>query len=633
MPLEAVTISADPQGVRLTHMKITGGSLRVRDTLLCGETEEKVSQIRIYNGARFTAAEEVAAGDICTVPGLSATYAGQGLGGEPSSGENVLEPVMRFRIGLPEDADVRVMLPKLKRLEEEDPQLHISYSTRLGEIQVELMGEVQAEILRSLIAERYGVGVTIDSGRILYRETIRNTVEGVGHYEPLRHYAEVHLLLEPLPRGSGLVFASRCPENSLERNWQRLVLTHLAEKQHLGVLTGSPITDMKITLTAGRAHIKHTEGGDFRQATYRAVRQGLMRAESILLEPYCAFRLEIPPEQIGRAVSDIRMRDGTFGAPENDGAVTRLSGRGPASALNDYALEVAAYTGGTGRFLVEPDGYDECPHPERVVRAAAYDPEADLENTPDSVFCAHGGGFTVKWDRVPEYMHLESTLAKPKPDDAPHVRMQNLRLDDKELEAIMEREFGPIRRPSYRPPAVVAEDKTEDARAAVPHRTWVIVDGYNVIFAWDVLRAEADRELANARRMLIDILANYAAYTKYDVVLVFDAYKVPGNHGSREESHGIRIVYTEERETGDMYIERLITKIGKNDRVRVVTSDGLIQLSAWRVGVLRVSAREFEEEVASVQGEIDGMLARLGEAGVSRIGDILTQKNNDTGRS
>ena len=626
-------ISADPQGVRLTHMKITGGVLHVRDALLCGETEEKVSQIRQYSGARFVTGEQVSAGGICTVPGLTATYAGQGLGAEPSSGENVLEPVMRFRIGLPEDADIRVMLPKLKRLEEEDPQLHITYSTRLGEIQVELMGEVQAEILRSLIAERYGVEVTIDSGTILYRETIRKTVEGVGHYEPLRHYAEVHLLLEPLPRGSGLVFTSKCPENSLARNWQRLVLTHLAEKQHLGVLSGSPITDMRITLMSGRAHIKHTEGGDFRQATYRAVRQGLMRAESVLLEPYCTFRLEIPPEQIGRAVSDIRMRDGTFGTPENDGAVTRLIGRGPASSLNDYALEVAAYTGGTGRFLTEPDGYDECPHPERVLRAAAYDPEADLENTPDSVFCAHGAGFTVKWDRVPEYMHLESALEKPRADGVQHVRMQNLRLDDKELEAIMEREFGPIRRPSYRPPAVVAEEAAEDVRSAPPRHTWVIVDGYNVIFAWDALRNEAERELANARRMLVDILANYAAYTKHEVVLVFDAYKVPENHGRREESHGIRIVYTAERETGDMYIERLITKIGKNDRVRVVTSDGLIQLSAWRVGVLRVSAREFEEEVASVQREIAGMLDRLGADGVSRIGDILAQKNGEPGRA
>ncbi|MGM9652201.1 MAG: NYN domain-containing protein [Eubacteriales bacterium] len=623
-------IGSDPQGNRLTHMKITGGTLRVRDMLACGSIQEKIGQIRIYSGERFTAVEEAAAGSICTVPGLTATHAGQGLGAEASSGEPVLEPVMRFRLVLPQGCDAQTMLPRLRRLEEEDPQLHVTWNSRLQEIHVELMGEIQAEILRSLIEERYGVPVTIDSGRILYKETIRNTVEGVGHYEPLRHYAEVHLLLEPLARGSGLVFASTCSENSLDRSWQRLILTHLAEKQHLGVLTGAPVTDMKITLTAGRAHIKHTEGGDFRQATYRAVRQGLMQAQSVLLEPYCTFRLEVPAEQIGRAVSDLRMRRGSIGAPESSGSMMLLRGRGPASTLNGYAMEVAAYTGGTGRFITEPDGYDECCDAEKVITAAAYNPESDLENTPDSVFCAHGAGFPVKWNRVPEYMHLESTLAKPKNGFVPGVRYRNLRLDDKELEAIMEREFGPIRRPSYRPPAITAKMEEEPSSPAPPPHVCVIVDGYNVIHAWDGLRSAAEAELENARRQLMDVLCNYAAYTKYDVILVFDAYNVAGNHGSRFTYHTIRVVYTEERETADMYIEKLIARIGKNDRVRVVTSDALIQLSAVRVGVLRVSAAEFEREVDAVQRNIDALLHDLTLQRTANVGEALAYKKNDS---
>ncbi len=598
-------IGHDSQGNRLTYLKITGGKLRVKDTVACGGVSEKINQIRLYTGAKFTTAEEIGAGGVCAVTGLSKTENGQGLGAEGSAAAPQLEPVMNYRIVLPPKQDAQVMMQKLRALEEEDPQLHITYDTRLQEIHVSLMGEIQVEILRSLIAQRFGVEVDIDSGRVLYKETIEDTVEGVGHYEPLRHYAEVHLLLEPLPLGSGLVLESRCREDVLDRNWQRLILTHLMEKTHLGVLTGSPITDMKITLAAGRAHIKHTEGGDFRQATYRAVRQGLMQARSKLLEPWYTFRLEVPPEQLGRAINDIRARHGTMDAPAEAGELSLLRGRAPVTTMNDYAAEVAAYTGGRGRLMLTLDGYDVCHDPEAVIAAFDYDPESDLANTPDSVFCAHGGGFTVKWDKVAEYMHLESCLKKEIPY-VPQVSRRNLQLDEKELEAIMLREFGPIKRPAYRTPgATFAGDA--DSRVAIKKR-WFIVDGYNVIFAWDDLKALAQQDLGAARDQLMHLLCNFAAFTRYEVVLVFDGYKVPQNRGEKFDFHGLRVVYTMEHETGDMYIEKLVQEIGRNEQVRVVTSDGLIQLSAVRSGVLRMSAREFEEEVAAVSREIGRLL-------------------------
>ena len=611
-------ISHDPQGNRLTWLKLTGGRLKVKDSIRVGDTAEKVDQIRLYTGNRFLPAESVLPGGICAVTGLSRTREGQGLGIEHLGSAPKLEPVMRYRILLPEGEDPVTMLRKLRQLEEEDPQLRLEYDTALGEIGVSLMGEVQAEILKSLIARRFGVEVRLDRGRVLYKETIAGRVEGVGHYEPLRHYAEVHLILEPLPRGSGLQFASACSEDALDRNWQRLILTHLGEKTHLGVLTGSPITDMRITLAAGRAHLKHTEGGDFRQATYRAVRQGLMQAKGVLLEPWYAFRLELPPEQLGRAIYDIRARRGTLESPGEAGDMVLLRGRAPVTELNGYAAQVAAYTGGRGRLTLEQDGYDLCPDPETAIEAAGYDPERDTENTPDSVFCAHGGGFTVKWDRVKDYMHLESCLREPRPA-VPRLNRQNLQIDEKELEAILLREFGPIRRPQYRRPPSAAAGAAEPV-VLQPKKLWYIVDGYNVIFAWEDLRSLAEQELADAREKLMRLLVNFAAYTRYEVVLVFDGYRVPQNRGEKLDYHGIRVVYTEENETGDAYIERLVHEIGKNEQVRVVTSDGLIRLAAARTGLLRLSAGDFEEEVSRVSREL-GELLKKQTASPSRVGE------------
>ena len=600
-------ISHDPQGVRLTHIKVTGGSIKVREMI----GDEKISGIRIYSGAKFTTADEGKSGEICALTGLDKTHNGQGLGFESAWERPTLEPVMNYRVVLPDGCDADTILPKLRELEEEDPQLHVTWNSHLKEIHVGLMGDVQAEILKSIVAERFGVKIDIDSGRVMYKETIENKVEGIGHYEPLRHYAEVHLIMEPLPRGSGLVFRTDCSEDTLDRNWQRLILMHLGEKQHLGVLTGSPITDMRITLAAGRAHIKHTEGGDFRQATYRAVRQGLMQAKSKLLEPYFSFRLEVPSEQIGRAINDIRMRSGSFDSPEESGGISVLRGRAPVTELNGYASEVAAYTGGRGRLYCESAGYDDCHNAEKVIAELAYDPEADLENTPDSVFCAHGGGFGVKWNKVGEYMHLESCLEKEKPYTPP-VNRRNLHIDDKELEAIMEREFGKPKYELYRPTAKKNDGNQTDFEMT-ERKSYVLVDGYNVIFAWDELKSLADTDLGAARERLMEILCNYSAYTKNNVVLVFDAYKVPGNTGERFDFHNIHVVYTKERELGDVYIEKLISEIGKNDRVRVVTSDNLIQLSAVRFGVLRMSAAEFEREVDSVHAKIGKFLDEIRE--------------------
>ena len=611
-------ISHDAQGKRLTHLKVTGGTLRVRDAISYGGRQEKAAQLRIYTGGRFRPVDQVPAGGICAVQGLTATWGGQGLGEREEAVRPVLEPVMRYRMALPPDCDSRVLLPQLRQLEEEDPQLR--FTARDGELHVSLMGRVQAEILRSLVAQRFGVEVELDRGRVLYKETIDAPVEGVGHYEPLRHYAEVHLLLEPLPQGSGLVLATRCPEDDLDRSWQRLIMTHLREKTHLGVLTGSPVTDMKITLMSGRAHIKQTEGGDFRQATYRAVRQGLMQARSRLLEPYYAFRLEVPPEQLGRAISDVRLRSGSFDAPEEAGDMTLLRGRVPVTEFDDYAQEVASYTGGRGRLSLEPAGYGPCHNPDAVIAAADYDPEADLENTPDSVFCAHGGGFPVKWNRVAEYMHLPGCLEKPRDEEAP-ARRRCIRLDDAELEAIMAREFGPVRRPLYRAPE--KRETLPDTGLREIGQRYYVVDGYNVIFDWDELHALADRDLSAARERLMDTLCGWAAFTHTQVVLVFDGYKAPGSRGEKFDYRGIHVVYTKERETGDMYIERFLQQVGKNDHVRVVTSDGLIQLSAVRTGVMRMSSAEFGRQVAEASDQIQAFIARMHQSGGSTIGQRM----------
>ena len=638
-------ISHDAQGVRLTHMKVTGGVLRVRDTLRYDGLEEKLTQLRRYNGGKYSTAEEILPGQVCAAVGLTAARNGQGFGVEAASGSPVLEPVMHYRIGLPAGTDPRLVLPRLRQLEAEDPMLRLRWDPRLQELSVGLMGEVQAEVLKSLILERFGLAVELGAGSVLYKETIDRRVEGVGHYEPLRHYAEVHLLLEPLPRGSGLVFASSCSGDRLDRHWQRLILTHLTEKEHLGVGIGAPITDMKLTLAAGRSHLKHTEGGDFRQATYRAVRQGLMQVPSLLLEPWYRFRLEVPTAQIGRAITDIKARFGSFDTPEELGGMSLLRGRAPVSTMTDYARELAAYTRGLGRLSLEPDGYELCHDPEAVKAAHPYDPEADLDNTPDSVFCAHGGGFTVKWDKVFANMHLESVLA-PKREALPAAR-RRISIDEKELQTILEREFGPIRRPQYSA-SVWRGSSPETGRSSdAPHPSsgfretpddtfpqggrlvggrLLVVDGFNVIFAWPELAALAETDMEQAREKLMEILANYAAFTRTETVLVFDAYRVRGGRGERFDYHGVRVVYTKENETGDAFIERLLHDIGKNEQVRLVSSDNLVQVSALRSGVLRQSAREFGEEIDRIYGDIEQFLRSHNRERLGTVGENLGGK-------
>ncbi len=621
-------ITHDTNGAKLTHLKVTGGTLRVKDSITYLDKEEKVNEIRLYSGAKYVTAEEVQAGSICVITGLTHTVNGMGLGAEESDGAMFTQPLMKYRICLPQGTNVQSFLPKLKKLEEEDPQLQVSWNSHLQEIYVGLMGDIQAEILTSMIEERFGLTVTVDSGRVLYKETIEDTVEGVGHYEPLRHYAEVHLILEPLPRGSGLVFRTKCSEDILDRNWQRLILEHLQEKQHLGVLTGSPITDMKITLAAGRAHLKHTEGGDFRQSTYRAVRHGLMQAKSVLLEPYYRFRLEIPGEYIGRAITDLRMRHGTVSQPEDVNGNMVLTGRVPVITVNRYASEVSAYSGGRGRIFFTFDGYDICHNPDEVIMEYAYQPEADLDNPPDSVFCSHGAGFVVKWDQVKDYMHIDSCLSSRRQAIEPVLNQRNFHLDDKELEAIMTKEFGPAKLTSnlYRPASKPAAEKPVNRNGEKPRKKYLIIDGYNVIFAWSDLKKLAQTDLDLARETLIHVLSNYKAFTQTELVLVFDAYRVAGNAGSRQDHNNIHVVYTKEHETGDAYIEKLVSEIGKNYNVRVVTSDGLIQLSAARFGVLRVSASEFEREVDSVHEKITEYIEKMKMQKKTTIGEGAKRK-------
>ena len=606
-------IARDEKGARLTFLKVTGGTLTVKQTLSGEDWEEKADQLRLYSGSKFTLLQQAPAGTVCAVTGLSKTMPGDVLGRETAAQAPVLQPVLEYRLLLEDGTDAALAYGQLRVLEEEDPALHLVWNALLREIRVQLMGPVQMEILQKLIESRFGLKVSFDAGNIVYLETIAAPVEGVGHYEPLRHYAEVHLLMEPAEPGSGLQFDTMCPTDTLALHWQRLILAHLAEKAHRGVLTGAPITDIRFTLVSGKAHLKHTEGGDFRQATYRAVRQGLMKAESILLEPYYAFRLTVPPEQIGRAISDIRAKSGSFDPPVETPGGTLLQGRAPVSELRDYARDVAAYTRGRGRLSCEVAGYFPCHNTEAVVTALAYDPAADLENTPDSVFCSHGAGITIPWDQVEENMHLESVL-RPKPAAAPaaapRVRTQNLDLDEKELQRIIEREFGPQKTPLYRPPAAKAE-----AAVTLPPRRkeYLIVDGYNMIFAWDGLREQAGYDLSGARERLLDLLSNYCGFHPCELIVVFDSYRVRGGTGSRSRHNNLRVVYTQEDESADLYIETLVGKIGKNYAVRVATSDALIQLSALRSGVLRVSAAELERELERTNGEIAAVLRRLRE--------------------
>lgn len=612
-------IARDPQGNRLTYMKITGGSLRARSVIgylpkgseSC--LEEKANMLRIYSGEKFEPTDEVTAGGVCAVLGLSATYPGQGLGFEKDFFKPVLEPVLTYRVLLPAEISPVEFLPKLRQLEEEDPQLLVS-GNAAGEIYVHLMGEIQAEVLQSLVEERFGVHIEFDHGSIIYKETVAAPVEGVGHFEPLRHYAEVHLLIEPGEPEGGITVDSLCREEVLGKNWQRLIITHVLEKTHRGVLIGAPLTDAKITLVAGRAHVKHTEGGDFRQATYRALRQGLMKAENVLLEPFYAFRLEVPAEQLGRAVSDIRIMDGKIASPESDGVTAVITGRAPVSEMRSYQSDVMAYTKGKGKLALFPDGYSPCHNAEKVIAAAGYDPEADLENTPDSVFCSHGAGVTVKWYDVEKYMHVTGGIDIASENQIPilpdaKLLKRNLNIDDKELEAIMEREFGPIKRRKYSE-AVLDTPKT--AQALPNKKEYIIVDGYNLMFAWEGLAGLAKENFDAARHILTDILCNYRGYTKCELVLVFDGYKVKGNAGEKSDYKGIHLVYTKENETGDMYIEKLVEEVGKNYSVKVVTSDNLIQVSALRAGVLRVPAREFIKEIERVNAQIKEILAENG---------------------
>ena len=591
-------ISRDPLGTRLTWLKVTGGSLNVRDVLRYDnqkgeQLEEKLVQLRLYSGDKFSAPDRVTAGTLAAVTGLSQTYIGQSLGAEPAGLPAVLESVMTYRVGLPAHTDPIQALAKLRQLEEEDPQLKLLWEN--GQIHVQIMGQVQLEVFRVLAKERFGLEVTLDDRRIAYKETTEAPVEGIGHFEPLRHYAEVHLLLEPLSQGSGLVFETRCPLDVLDGNYQNLILTHLAEKTHRGVLIGAPITDMKITLLIGKAHLKHTEGGDFRQATYRAVRQGLMQAKSVLLEPWYDFRLSVPQACIGRAITDLRAMGGEMEAPESVGGTASLEGRVPAAEVKDYAQVLAAYTQGMGRLSLTLHGYAPCHNGETVIAEAGYDPESDLENTPDSVFCAHGAGHNVKWDQVKEYMHLESGIKEEKPPQL----VERPSIDDRELEKIMEREFGPIRRPQDSAPRKPA---TAEVTIRQPREKYLIVDGYNIIFAWETLAETAKTDLDAARRRLCDMLSSYAGFTKTHLVVVFDSYRTPG--GEKLRSQGIQIVFTREGETADRYIQELAARIGGSYSVRVATSDSLVQLSALGSGVLRLSARELLEEVRRAAEEM-----------------------------
>ena len=617
-------IARDPQGARLTYLKVTGGSLRVKALLTNRrpggrETagplwEEKADQLRLYSGPQYRLAETVPAGEVCAVAGLSHTYPGQGLGVEPEASVPLLEPVLSYQVCLPEGANVHTALRQLGQLEEEDPQLHITWDETAREIRLQLMGQVQLEVLRRLIWERFGLEAALGAGSVLYKETILEPVEGVGHFEPLRHYAEVHLLLEPGEPGSGLRFDAACSEDQLDRNWQRLILTHLEEKEHLGVLTGSPITDMKITLTAGRAHLKHTEGGDFRQATYRAVRQGLMQADSILLEPWYEFRLEVPAEQVGRAMADVQRMGGSFDPPELLGDTSVLTGSVPVAEMRGYAMELAGYTRGKGKLACTLAGYRPCHDAPAVIEQVGYDPERDTENPADSVFCAHGAGYNVKWDEVPAHAHVESgvRLNEPEEEETPAARQPRRQAapvssleEDKQLAAIFERTYGPSKgRELFRPaPVKPAEYHFEPSGPE-----YLLVDGYNLIFAWDELKKLAADNLEGARQALADLLCNYRGFHDCQVILVFDAYKVPHGTGEVSRYHNLYIVYTREAETADMYIEKTTYQLAKQRGVRVVTSDGAEQLIILGHGALRVSARSFREEVERTNGEIRRIL-------------------------
>ncbi|MDO4523069.1 MAG: TetM/TetW/TetO/TetS family tetracycline resistance ribosomal protection protein [Eubacteriales bacterium] len=632
-------ISRDARGERLTHLKITGGALKVKMPIQTGKDAdgmEKVDQIRIYSGEGYRMVQEAEAGRICTVSGWQNSYCGQGLGSEPEGEMPVLEPVLSYSIGLEPGSDVHGAYLRLQQLEEEEPTLRMVWDEEAQEIRVMVMGEVQIEILEHLIAERFAMKVSFDSGSIVYRETIAAPVEGVGHFEPLRHYAEVHLLMEPGERGSGLEIAADCSEDVLDKNWQRLIVTHLLEKQHRGVLTGAEITDMRITLKSGKAHLKHTEGGDFRQATYRAVRQGLRSTQSILLEPYYQFRLEIPTECVGRAMSDVTRMHGECSMPETDGELSILTGSAPVSEMWDYHREVIAYTRGAGRLFCTLKGYDVCHNADQVIAQKNYDPEQDLANPTGSVFCAHGAGFVVPWDEVPTHMHLESCL-QPKRRETEftaqaHFAPGNIGGDswqgDKELEEIFNRTYGSGKENrsgwgrsrfagSYERRVEAGPVKRSAPKEAL--KEYLLVDGYNIIFAWDELRELAAVNVEGARGLLMDILSNYQGYRRMTVIVVFDAYKVEGGVQENMKYHNIYVVYTKEAETADQYIEKTVHEIGKKYHVTVATSDLQEQRIIWGEGAARMSARELREEIERTRAEIRRDYTEQNTSGGNRL--------------
>ena len=624
-------ISRDPQGVRLTHLKVTGGTLRVKDSLSGSRNgedwQEKADQLRIYSGAKFQIADAAEAGTVCAVAGLSQTFPGEGLGSEAASAPPTLEPALTCQVFLPDSCAPHTALMQLRQLEEEDPQLHVVWQEQTGRINVQLMGTIQQEILQRLLKDRFDLDVTFGPGAVVYRETIAAPVIGIGHFEPLRHYAEVHLLLEPLERGAGVRLASACPEDMLAFGWQRLILNHLTARSNPGVLTGAPITDMKITLLAGRAHEKHTEGGDFRQAAWRAVRQGLMSAQSVLLEPWYDFCLTVPTAQTGRSMADLQRMGGEFAPPETEGEDAVFTGSAPVSALRDYAAEVAAYTRGQGRLACVPGGYRPCQKQEAIVEAAGYDPERDLENPADSVFCAHGAGYLVKWSDVPAHAHVDSGLHLDGRPAEEHAAASAARTSsyagtveqDRDLQAIFERTYGSVKRPSFRRPLPAASGEAERRAAPRPAGSeYLLVDGYNVIFSWDELETVAAEHLDTARRMLCDLMSNYQSFRKCEVIVVFDAYKVKGGTERVEKYHNIHVVYTKETETADSFIERTTYQIGREHRVRVVSSDGAEQVIILGHGALRVSAAGFHEEMVQTTGEIRNILQRNNLSGKVR---------------
>ncbi len=611
---------------RLTYMKITSGVLSARDEISYLSSDgtrvtEKVSQIRLYSGDKFEQVDTASAGEICAVIGLSSTHVGQGLGLEQDSQKPLLEPVLSYAIQLPPDCDTRVYFPKLKELEEEEPSLHLTWNEETSQIEARLMGEVQTELIKRLIKDRFSIDCTLGAGKILYKEKAAGRAIGVGHYEPLRHYAEVQLLIQPQPKGTGMIFETNLPENVLDRNWQRLILTHLYEKDHRGTLTGALLTDTKITLIAGKAHLKHTEGGDFREATYRAVRHGLMKAGCTLLEPYYKFRLEIPSSCTGRAMSDLQSRFANFELESSDTERTVICGRAPVSTLYDYTKDVIAYTRGEGKLSCVSDGYEPCHDRNDVVASTGYDPEGDLHNPPHSVFCAHGAGFTVHWSEVDSYKHLDVDLKAISSHSAvipkPSALARKYSISDDELEAIMLRLLGPIKRRRYSEPKIISSDKKEKPRKNKNVRlqkNMVIIDGYNLIYADDNLKNISLFSLEKAREELMDMLSNYVAYTKTELVLVFDAYLVKDGEGSEFMRDGYKVIYTKSDQTADAYIEKMMHELGPDYSIRMVTDDKLLQFSAVHSGILRMTSKEFLEELTRIGNEITEFVRKLAES-------------------